>query len=78
MSSVKTVFAAAIAAAALATPALADFRYQGSPKSGEYYIYTSPQVGRPDTMAHQSPLNANGAMLNDKAPFKGGIGNRAP
>jgi hypothetical protein len=78
MSFAKTIFAAAIAAAALATPALADFQYQGSPKFGEYYIYTSPQVGRPDTMARHAPLNANGAMMNDKASFKGGIGNRAP
>jgi len=78
MSLAKTVFAAAFAAAALATPALADFQYQGSPKFDEFYIYTAPQVSRPDTMARHTPMNANGAMMNDKTPFKGGIGNRAP
>jgi len=74
----KTIVATAIAAAAFATPALADFRYQGSPKFGEFYIYTSPQVGRIDTMMRHMPLNANAAMANDKTPVKGGIGNRAP
>jgi hypothetical protein len=78
MSFAKTIFAAAVAAAALATPALADFQYQGSPKFGEFYIYTSPQVSRPETMVRKSPLNANAAVTNDKTPFKGGIGNRAP
>lgn len=78
MSLTKTIFAAAIAAVALATPALADFRYQGSPKFGEFYVYTTPQVGRADTMARRSTLDANAAMANDKTPFKGGIGNRAP
>ena len=78
MSLAKTTFAAAVAAVALATPALADFQYQGSPKFGEFYIYTSSQVGRADTMTRHTPLNANAAMANDKAPFKGGIGNRAP
>jgi hypothetical protein len=78
MSFAKTIFAAAIAAAALATPALADFQYQGSPKFGEFYIYTSPQVGRAAPMIRHVPLNANAAMANDKTPFKGGIGNRAP
>ena len=78
MSLAKTILAAAIAAAALATPALADFQYQGSPKFGEFYIYTSSQVSRTDTMTRHTPLNANAAMANDKTPFKGGIGNRAP
>jgi hypothetical protein len=78
MSPATTILAAAVAAAALASPAFADFQYQGSPKFGEFYIYTSTQVSRPDTMARQSPLNANGAMMNHKASFKGGIGNRAP
>jgi hypothetical protein len=78
MSFAKTIFATAIAAAALATPALADFQYQGSPKFGEFYIYTSPQVGRADAMTRRVPFNANAAMANDKTPFKGGIGNRAP
>ena len=83
MSFAKTILATAIAAAALATPALADFQYQGSPKFGEFYIYTAPQVGRPDTVARHSPMNANAAiaggnMAGDKTSFKGGIGNRAP
>lgn len=78
MSLTKTILAAAIAAAGLATPALADFQYQGSPKFGEFYIYSSTQVSRPDTMERPSPLNANGAMMSHKAPVKGGIGNRAP
>jgi hypothetical protein len=29
-------------------------------------------------MTRQTPRNANAAMANDKTPFKGGIGNRAP
>ena len=78
MSSAKTILAATIAAAALATPALADVQYQGGPKFGEFYIYSSTQISRPDTMERPSPLNANGAMMNHKAPVKGGIGNRAP
>jgi hypothetical protein len=82
MSLARTLFVAAALAAALATPALADFQYQGSPKFGEFYIYTSTQVSRPDAMTRQSPLNANGAMARDKATSKtmtkGGIGNRAP
>lgn len=78
MSLARTIFVAAVAAAALATPALADFQYQGSPKFGEFYVYTAPQVGRADTMARRTPLGANAAMTNDKTPFKGGIGNRAP
>ena len=78
MSLARTLFVAAALAAALATPALADFQYQGSPKFGEFYIYTSSQVSRTDTMTRHTPLNANAAMANDKTPFKGGIGNRAP
>ena len=79
MTSAKIAFAAAVAAVALTTPALADFQYQGSPKFGEFYIYTSPQVGRDGVITRHTPLNANAAMTNDKTtPFKGGIGNRAP
>jgi hypothetical protein len=78
MSLARTLFVAAAFAAALATPALADFQYQGSPKFGEFYIYSSTQVSRPDTMTRQSPLNANGAMAAEKKQVKGGIGNRAP
>jgi hypothetical protein len=89
MSLTKTILAAAVAAVALASPALADFQYQGSPKFGEFYIYSSTQVSRPtDDIASQA-LNANaammrhtsptgGAMAHGKSPFKGGIGNRAP
>ena len=78
MSLAKTIFAAAVAAIALATPALADFQYQGSPKFGEFYVYTAPQVGRTETVARHNALGANAAMASDRTPFKGGIGNRAP
>ncbi len=78
MTFAKTILVAAIAAAGLATPAFAGFQYQGSPKFGEFYIYTSPQVGRADSVTRHMPLNANAALANDRAPFKGGIGNRAP
>ena len=90
MSLIRTTLAAAVAVAALASPALADFQYQGSPKFGEFYIYSSTQVSRPSdvtvgqplnangAMMRHTPQNANGAMAHDKAPFKGGIGNRAP
>lgn len=90
MSLSRTIVAAAVATAALAGPAFADFQYQGSPKFGEFYIYSSTQVSRPSDVTVGQPMNANGAMMrhtttnangamaNDKSPFKGGIGNRAP
>jgi hypothetical protein len=69
----------AVTLAAFVSPAFADgFQYSGSPKFGEFYIYTSAQTSRADTMSRQMPLNANAAMASDKTPFKGGIGNRAP
>jgi hypothetical protein len=78
VSLATTIFATTVAAVALATPARADFHYQGSPKFGEFYTYTAPQASRADSMSRQAPLNANAAMTSDKVPFKGGIGNRAP
>jgi hypothetical protein len=78
VSLAKTIFATAVVAVALATPAFAGFQYQGSPKFGEFYVYAAPQVGRAATTARQNPFGANAAMTSEKSPFKGGIGNRAP
>jgi hypothetical protein len=88
MSLTRTIFASAVAAITLASPAFADFQYQGSPKFGEFYIYSPTQVSRPDDGMARQPLNANGAMMRFRAhaggamtyeaPVKGGIGTRAP
>ena len=88
MSLTRTIFASAVAAITLASPAFADFQYQGSPKFGEFYIYSSTQVSRPEDGIARQPLSANGAMMRltpqgggamtHEAPVKGGIGTRAP
>ena len=72
------IIAAVAGFLAVASSASADgFRYTGSPKLGQFYVYDQPQTD--SRQARKSPLDAQ-AQMPEPTRFvrKGGIGSREP